>query len=155
MEIEKISAVENNLADKNTELNFGQDSFGQSTNKSNMATIGGTLLIVAGALSLITWVSILTVDISLIDTSFIAQEGFAITPEQIQSVLITCGSIGCILSIFPILGGIVTLKRKMRGLALVGGLIGLFMIGPLFASSVLSLIGLILIPHHFQDEYYS
>jgi Na+-translocating ferredoxin:NAD+ oxidoreductase RnfD subunit len=145
LEIEKISAVKNNLADKKTELNFGQESFEQSSKKSNMATIGGTLLIIAGALSLITWVSILTVDISLIDTSLIAQEGFAITPEQIQSVLITCGSIGCILSIFPILGGIVTLKRKMRGLALVGGLIGLFLIGPLFASSILSLIGLIFV----------
>jgi len=58
---------------------------------------------------------------------------------------IICGTIGCILSAFPILGGIVTLKRKLRGLALVGSLVGLFLIGPVFVSSILSLIGLILI----------
>jgi len=68
-----------------------------------------------------------------------------IRAEKVKDFYTICGTIGCILSVFPILGGIVTLKRKMRGLALVGGLIGLFMIGPLFASSILSLIGLIFV----------
>ena len=65
--------------------------------------------------------------------------------EKVKDFYAICGTIGCILSVFPILGGIVTLKRKMRGLALVGSLIGLFMIGPLFASSIISLIGMILV----------
>ena len=51
------------------------------------------------------------------------------------------------------MGGIVSLKRKKRGLALVGSIIGLLLIGPVFASSILSLIGLILIGKSKKEFY--
>ena len=65
--------------------------------------------------------------------------------EQIETFLSICATIGIILSIFPLLGGILSLKRKMWGIAIVMSIIGLFTIGPIFASSILALVGLILI----------
>ena len=81
----------------------------------------------------------------MIDTSLIPQEGLEISIEQLQSILMACATIGVILSIFPILGGIFALKSKMWGIALVGGILGLFTIGPVFISSILSLIAIILL----------
>jgi hypothetical protein len=74
-----------------------------------------------------------------------------ITVEQLQSFLTTCGIIGAVLSIFTLAGGIVTIKRKAWGLAVIGGVLGLFTIGPMLLGSVLSLIGLILVAISRKD----
>jgi len=130
---------------KMSDPNIGQDSFKQSSNKSSMPMIAGILLIIAGVLALLSWVSVIMIDVSIIDTSMLQEIDPTITPERVKDLLVTCGIIGCILAISPILGGIVALKRKLWGMALAGGILGLFTIGPLFMSSVLALIGLILI----------
>lgn len=125
--------------------NIGQDPFKQSSNKSSTPMIAGILLIIAGVLALLSWVSVIMIDVSIIDISMLQEVDPTITPEQIKNLLVTCGTIGCILAIFPILGGILALKRKLWGIALAGGILGLFIIGPLFLSSISALIGLILI----------
>ena len=56
------------------------------------------------------------------------------------------GTIGCILSIFPILAGIFAIKRKLWMIAFIGSIIGLFTIlTPLIESGILASIGFILI----------
>ena len=127
------------------ERNSMQDPLQKNLSKSSFPTIAGILLIIAGVLALISWISVITMDVSMIDVSVFQELDSTITLEQIQEILVICGTIGCILSIIPILGGILALKRKLWGIALAGGIVGLFTIGPIFASSILALIGLILV----------
>ena len=51
------------------------------------------------------------------------------------------------------IGGIMGVQRKMWGLALVGGIFALLSMGPVFISSLLGLIGLILVAVSRQDFY--
>jgi len=121
--------------------------------KISKLQIAGILLIVAGALAIISWISVITIDIEMIDISLFQMIDSSMTAEKAKDFSVICGTIGCILSAFPILGGIVSLKRKKRGLALVGSIIGLLLVGPVFASSILSLIGLILIGKSKKEFY--
>ena len=107
--------------------------------------IAGIFLLIAGLLGIYTWASTTLFDISTIDPSIFEQSGVEITIEQLQEILGICAIIGIIISIFPILGGILSIKRKMWGFTIVLSIIGLFTIGPILISSILSLIALILI----------
>jgi uncharacterized membrane protein len=42
-------------------------------------------------------------------------------------------------------------KRKAWGLAIVGGILGIFTIGPLFLGSIISIVGLILVAISRKD----
>lgn len=108
---------------------------------SNMPLIAGIFLIIAGLLGIFTWSSALAMDINMIEN--VLPPETPITAEQLQSFLTTCGIIGCILSVLTLAGGIVAVKRKAWGLAVIGGILGLFTIGPALIGSILSLIGLI------------
>lgn len=114
-----------------------------------MPLIAGILLIIAGLLGLFTWSSALALDQSMIENVLPANA--PITAEQLQSFLTTCGIIGCILSVFTLAGGIVAVKRKAWGLAVIGGILGLFTIGPVLVGSIIALIGLILIAMSRKD----
>jgi len=111
-------------------------------NTSYKPMIAGILLLIAGLLGIYTWIS---ASFFNIDPTIIEQSGVEITIEQIEAILGVCTIIGIILSIFPILGGILSIKRKMWGFCIVMSIIGLFTIGPFLISSIISLIGLILI----------
>ena len=113
--------------------------------KSYKPLIAGIFLIIAGVLGIYTWVSTSLFDISTIDPAIFEQTGVEITIEQLQEILGICSIIGVIISIFPILGGILSIKRKMWGFTIVMSIIGLFTIGPVLVSSILSMIALILI----------
>jgi hypothetical protein len=126
-----------------------QEQSQQPTNHSYMPLVAGILLIGAGLLGLFTWTSALALDSSMLQS--VLPPDAPITIEQLQSILVTCGIIGCILSILALTGGIVAVKRKAWGLAIVGGMLGLFTIGPFFVGSVMSLIGLILVAISRKD----
>ncbi|MCK4996088.1 MAG: hypothetical protein KAR55_04295 [Thermoplasmatales archaeon] len=122
----------------------------QSSNKSSMPLIAGILLIVAGVFSLISFItSYLVLDLTTIESmGFITQFQQIypdMTPEQVLGFVKTCTIVFLIIAIFPILGGILALKKKMWGIALACSIIGLFSIGILFTSSVISLIAMILL----------
>src|SRR3990172_693959 len=102
--------------------------------KTAMPIAGGGLLIAAGILGLINWVY-----------SILFLSSFASFIPGFETILLVCGLIGITFSAFALLGGIMAIQRKMWGLALVGSILGLFIIGPVFISSLLSLIALILI----------
>jgi hypothetical protein len=121
----------------------------QPINPSSRPLIAGILLIIAGLLGLFTWSMALALDSSMLQNVLPADSPISI--EQLQSILVTCGIIGCILSIFALTGGIVAIKRKAWGLAIVGGILGLFTIGPMFLGSIISLVSLILVAISRKD----
>ncbi len=122
----------------------------QSSNKNSMPLIAGILLIVAGVFSLISFItSYLALDLATIESmGFVTQFQQiypTMTSEQVLGFVKTCTIVFLIIAIFPILGGILALKKKMWGIALACSIIGLFSIGILFTSSVISLIAMILL----------
>lgn len=135
--METSTPSETSINDYNPEQNQ------QQSKPSSLPLIAGIFLIIAGLLGLFTWASALALDSSMIEN--VLPPDSPISAEQLQSFLMTCGIIGAVLSIFVLVGGIVALKRKAWGLALIGGILGLFTIGPMLLGSVLSLIGLILV----------
>jgi len=65
--------------------------------------------------------------------------------DVIDDIMNVCGIIVIILSLVVVLGGVLGLLRKSWGLAIVGGVLGLFVIGPFMLGSIFALIGLILV----------
>ncbi|HEC89910.1 MAG: hypothetical protein DRN12_01260 [Thermoplasmata archaeon] len=113
---------------------------------SSKPLIAGIFLIIAGILSILTWLSVSLVDFStIIDPTMFQQQGVNLSMQQIESIINICATIAIILAIFPIIGGIFSVTRRKWAVAILGGVLGLFIIGPIFISSILSLIGLILI----------
>jgi hypothetical protein len=114
------------------------------------ANTAGLLLILSGALAVLTGLGLLfTGYFNLVIHEGMHSTGFG---EMMVGFFVICGAVIAILAIFPILGGIMALKKKMYGLALAGSIIGLLTIGPFFVSSILSLIGLILLVKS-KDEF--
>jgi hypothetical protein len=124
-------------------------SFKPASNKSILLTIIGFLLIIAGALAIINWLSFFLLDITTLGTYYditqIQQIYPNVTPEQFLGFLKTCAAIGLIISIFPILGGLLTIKRKIWGISVACSIIGLLSIGILFTSSLISFIAIIIL----------
>jgi len=141
--METSTPNETSINDYNPEQNQ------QPRQPSSKPLIAGILLIIAGLLGLFTWASALAIDSSIIQNVLPADS--PITVEQLQSFLTTCGIIGAVLSIFTLAGGIVAMKRKAWGLAVIGGILGLFTIGPMLLGSILSLIGLIIVAISRKD----
>ena len=123
--------------------------FQQTSNRNSIPTIVGIILLIAGVFSIFFWIQIFTSDITTLETflniSQFKQIDPSITPEQIIRFLDTCAIIGCVIAVFPILGALFALKRKLWGIALTCSIIGLFSLGILFTSSGLSFIAMILI----------
>jgi len=116
-----------------------------NTKRDVKPLIAGIILIIAGFMAILTWISVFAIDFTILDLSMLETQNVTITPEQLDSLISICGTIGIILSLFPILGGILAIQKKLWGGALAGSIIGLFTIGPAFLSSILSLICLILL----------
>ncbi len=115
--------------------------------------IAGILLIIAGSISILMWIGLASLDIPFIESIILPEFQnmpreytiVDISSDSIKELLIICGSIGFFLSIFTILGGIMSIKHQMWKISIVGGTLGIFSIGPLFVSSILSAIGVILV----------
>jgi hypothetical protein len=121
----------------------------QPSDKNSFPFIAGLLLIIAGLLGLINWSQVFLLDVSTLgsffDISQIQELYPSITYEQLLGFMQTCAIIGIIISIFPILGGLLAIKKKLYYLAISCSIIGLFSIGIVLTSSILSLIALILL----------
>lgn len=119
------------------------------TKKSSLPLYAGILLILAGIFALINWIPMLYLDVeTLEELNYISQlqkQYPSITTVQALGFLKTCATIGIIISIFPLLGGILSIKRKLFGIAVACSIIGIFSIGIIFSSSILSLVGLIIL----------
>lgn len=100
---------------------------------------GGVLLIVAGILGAIGGV-----------VTMMFSSALFFFPG-LETLLLVCGLLQIIFGAFALIGGVMGIQRKMWGLALVGGILGIFAIGPYALASILSLIGLILIAVSKQE----
>lgn len=125
--------------------------------RSSKPTIAGTLLIIAGIIALLFFIQIATVDDSTIQSLYnstqsqLTQLNANMTTEQLKQGFIICGTVGGIIGILSILGGVLALKRKIWGLALIvsipQSLLGIIVPGfsLLFMSGIMALVGLLLI----------
>jgi len=151
--LERENVPEDDFEDKIFEQNLIDDPFQQPSNKSSKPLITGILLIIAGGLSILMWLSLAAIDVSFIESFIMPElgsmppeyESIALSADMIKELFVICGTIGFFLSVFAILGGIMSLRRQLWGLVLAGGILGLFTIGPVFISSILSLVAIILV----------
>jgi len=150
--LERGSVPAADFEDKMFEQNIMNDPFQQPSNKSSKPLIAGILLMIAGGLSILMWLSLAAMDVSFIETFIMPElglapeyESIALSAESIKELFVICGTVGFFLSVFMILGGIMSVRRQLWGLVLAGGILGLFTIGPVFISSILSLIAIILV----------
>ena len=112
--------------------------------------IVGILLILASILAIITGISMFVFG----DSPELLQsyQYFEDTQSKmLQTVFYTCGTVIIIFAVVTLLGGIAALNGKLRGLTLLACVIGIFTIGPIFISSILSLTALILIVKSKND----
>lgn len=127
----------------------------KTSGKSYFPIIAGIILIIAGALALITFIQVLIIDIStlesIIDVTQFQTSEVNLSSAQIKEIMNTCAIIGCIISVFPILGGILSFRKKLWGIALACSIIGLFSFGPMLISSILCLIALIFVAISKQE----
>jgi len=151
--LERGSVPAADFEDKMFEQNVIDDPFQQPSNKSSKPLIAGILLMIAGGLSILMWLSLAAIDVSFIETFIMPElgsmapeyESIVLSAESIKELFVICGTVGFFLSVFAILGGIMSVRRQLWGLVLAGGILGLFTIGPVFISSILSLIAIILV----------
>ena len=104
--------------------------------RTGLPIAGGALLLIAGILGLIMWGWVMAAGAVLF--------GIPGMPVDVSGIVTICGAIGIIFSIFPLIGGIFAIQRKMWGLGVAGGVLGIFSLG-FFIGSILALIGLILV----------
>ena len=117
--------------------------------KTSIPLVAGILLILSGVFSLIVWISIIfTVDVEMIasavDLSQLQNIDPSWTAERFRDMLVLCGTAFAILSLFPLLGGILAIKKKLWGIVLGCCIIGLstFII---IIPGILCVIGLVLV----------
>jgi len=105
--------------------------------------VAGILLILAGVIGIVSWAYMLG-DGSIIN--YVLETSKAgMNEDQIRNAFITFGVIGIVLSVFSILGGILSIKRKKWKVIIVSSLFGLFIMGFFLLSSILCLLATILL----------
>ena len=104
--------------------------------RSALPVAGGALLLIAGILGIIQWGWVIAVGSSVM--------GFDPTGGALAGIILICGAIGIIFSLIALLGGVFAIQRKMWGLGIAGGVLGLLSFG-FVLGSVLALVGLILV----------
>jgi len=151
--LEKGSSSASDFEDKMFGQNKIYNPFQQPSNKISKPLIAGILLMISGGLSILMWLLIAAIDVNFIETFIMPElesvapeyESIVLSAESIKELFVICGTVGFFLSVFSILGGIMSVRRQLWGLVLAGGILGLFTIGPIFISTVLSLIAIILV----------
>ncbi len=121
----------------------------------SLSFVAALMLILAGLIAIFTWLPFLIGQEQIVD---LFQQNFEnlniiISREKIIFLLTIIGSIEIVLSILVIISGILALKKKRWGFAIVFSLLGFFTIGMFFISSILSIIALVLLflsKHEFR-----
>lgn len=108
--------------------------------KTVMPVIGGVLILIAGIMGLAAGGILLAIDLDELD-----QYGLNVAGDMLEDIMTVCGIIFLILGILAVLGGLFGVMRKHWGLAILGGVVGLFVLGPWMLGSLFALIGLILV----------
>ncbi len=105
--------------------------------RSKAPIVGGILVLISGIVSVLDGIHIIATHSE--DPIF-------------GDIAMTCGTMMLIFGVIALLGGIIAIQRKNWGIALVGGVFALLSLaGPFLMSSILGLIGLILIATSKND----
>ena len=116
---------------------MSHDYFAGNRSSTSKPAVGGVLLIIGGVLALFNGILLFAVGSTMIDV------GGNIT---------CCGGLELLFAIGAIIGGISALQRTEYTWALIGAILCLISVGPLFMSSLLGLIALIMIATS-QDDF--
>ena len=117
--------------------------------KTALSIVGGILILIAGIMGLAMGGIFFSINVSDLDAyGFGAITGFE---DTLQNILYVCGAIFVILGLIAIGGGFFGVRRKHWSLAILGGVLGLFILTPYFAGSLLALVGLILVAVSKKD----
>jgi hypothetical protein len=126
----------------------------QSAPRTNRPVIGGICLVLSGIIGIgLAIVTLLTID------SMVAQlaPSFPTLPtSEIRSIFYFIVGAWTFIGIMAILGGVMAIRRRHWGIAVLGGVFGLLTFGIFFIEgSILGLIGLVLIAmsrHEFERK---
>lgn len=110
--------------------------------KTVIPVIGGVLILIAGIMGLAMGGILLAIDFDDLDEYGVDVAGVG---DMVEDILTVCGTIAIILGLIALIGGLFGVMRKHWGIAIVGGVLGLFVIGPMMLGSVFALIGLIMV----------
>ena len=120
--------------------------------KTMKPTVAGIILIVIAVFTIISSVTLVTIDEStvegIIEMSPQIQELMSsanLTERDLMNIYSTCGTIGIVISIFILLSGILALRRRLWGIALVGAIVGIVTFFITIISGILAIIPLILL----------
>lgn len=117
--------------------------------KTMLSIVGGILILVVGIMGLAMGGLFFAIDISDLEAyGFGSMKGFE---DILQNILYVCGAIFVILGLIAVVGGFFGVRRKHWGLAILGGVLGLFIITPYFIGSLVALVGLVLLAVSKQD----
>lgn len=147
--VKKGKSNDENNEHNNIEQENEIDSHQTNKKKISKPMIAGILLIVAGMISIMALIPYLTIDDVTIDDlrendSEFNKYAENKTNEQIKNEYASNGTMGIIISISPILGGIFALIKKGWIISLFGGIIGI-LFSAVVISIVLSLVAFLLI----------
>lgn len=111
--------------------------------ESKKPTIAGVLMIIAFLLAVYNAASFFFLDVSVGNIE--EQVGEQVSQDLVNTVINACGVITLVFGFFLLLGGYFAIKKAHWGIALLGSILGIFSIGPLFIGSVLSIGALVLL----------
>ena len=118
--------------------------------KTILSLVGGILILIAGIMGLAMG-AIFLVAANNVDTLADWGVDVAGVGDMLSDILTACGIIIIVLALIVVLGGFFGVMRKHWGLVILGGVLGLFLIGPYMLASILSLIGLVLVAVSKKD----
>lgn len=110
--------------------------------KTVIPVVGGVMIFLAGIMGLAMGGILIAIDVDQLSDYGVDVAGIT---DMLEDILTVCGAIWMIIGLIAVLGGIFGLLRKHWGLAILGGVMGLFVIGPWALGSLFALVGLILV----------
>jgi len=120
--------------------------------KTMKPTLAGILLIVVAVFSILISATLVTIDESTLDEIIEGNpqiqdlmSDLNLKNQDLMEIYSTCGTIGIIISIFIILSGVLALKRRLWGIALVGAIAGIATFLITIISGILAIIPLVLL----------
>ena len=107
--------------------------------RSWMPPTSGIINIIVGAIELL--MAIIMIIIGAVGAALLMNLANLEVPAWIVgALLIGCGVVYLIFGILAVVGGYYALKRKSWGMALTGGIMGVFLFWPLAAASIVFLV---------------
>ncbi len=118
--------------------------------KGVLSLVGGILILIAGLMGLVMG-GILLVAAGEVET--LADWGIDVAGvgDLLEDILTVCGIVFIVLGLIAVLGGFFGVQRKHWGIVVLGGVLGLFVLGPYLLGSLFALIGLILVAVSKKD----